>query len=102
MTTLMIANSLTALVLILGFALSAYAGDKVDKRQKAQAARTLHGAKDLDNKERAVLRRGRRRIRRAERNAEAETNPALKEKKEKRVNRMQNRQSRRIYRGKHN
>lgn len=94
--------SLLAIPLVLIFCSTLCKADeqRIDKRQKLQRARILHGAGEYTADERRRMRRGDRRIRMAERKAKADGQVSSQEAKH--INRMQNRQSRKIRRFKNN
>ena len=81
---------------------SAEARKRMDRRQTKQAVRAAHGVKngELTKGEFRSIKRGQRRVRRAERKAKADGDVTLKEKAK--IEAMQDRQSRKIYRLKHN
>lgn len=85
---------LMTVLFFMGLSAHSALADQTDNRQLMQRARIAEGVANgkLDETEARQLRRGQRHIRRAERRGADE----------EQLNRMQNRQSQRIYRKKHN
>ncbi len=90
------------LIAIAGIASANTRTPRVDRREARQQARIGHGVESgrLTPGETIRLENGQRRVYRAERNAKADGHVSPAERA--RLNRMQNRQSRRIHRLKHN
>src|SRR5436309_15312328 len=96
--SILLASVLASLIASVAFAVAPC----IDRREARQHGRIVQGGRsgELTRPEAMRLRAGQRRIHRAERRAEADGFVSLAERR--RIARMQDRESRRIYRRKHN